>query len=564
MVQKITMTLTGLLICSLSFAETTSTFYGIGANRNGNYNVSIGVSAGIQDGLPESNVAIGYTANFHSLGDSRISIGNSAGNFGDGDSVISIGKYAGNHTSGDRMVLIGDYEFTNMVDSSGVTSINGGQIYINRSRDEFAINPDFGQQNISNAPLYYVDGTLYVNSGLKVLDPNSSSVLTPTYVDAKSSVAKEQVRASTEKFDLYMAPYGDDAYDGTMFAPKATFEGCIEALGTNGGVVCVFPGQYAPIKARASATNHDIGYSNRMYSPTGNCYFVAIGGNKRTSVIGIYENEDGYGDGLSHTMAFSKGNQIFEGFTFSKIGCYRNGQSTPAYMLGNTLPAFSCLTLKDCIVEKCSMPVSAGYGVFILCSFKNTRFSDFNLSLYASNTYSTPIFNECRIENSIVENFTIESSVTPYRVRLFEDSTEAICSVFSLPIQTANEISSEKNCKFSFCTFIWDEETPTSYARVRPSTATNCYFCVGDGSLTGGVDNVFAPVSNSYLSADYVPNSIKCPAVRTDGRDDAGWKNSGLSTLKIISERPYLKFENGDICVYSNNTKIATLPVSSN
>ena len=554
------------LMAWITSADSTVTFYGSGANRTGNNNVSIGVSAGIQKPghTPLSNVSIGYTANFNSSGDSRISIGDSAGNFGHGDSVIAIGKNAGYGTEGDKLVLIGDNECTNIVDSSGVTSINGGQIYINRTRDEFAINPDYGKQDISNAPLYYKEGKVYINADLVIDGSHASGSSNEKYVDAKASVAEEQVRIATEKFDLYMAPYGSDSADGTILNPKATFEGCIEALGTNGGVVCVFPGQYAPIKARASATNYDIGYLNRMYSPTGNCYFVAIGGNKRTSVIGIYENENGYGDGLSHTMAFSKGNQIFEGFTFSKIGCYRNGQSTPAYMLGNTLPAFSCLTLKDCIVEKCSMPVSAGYGVFILCSFKNTRFSDFNLSLYASNTYSTPIFNECRIENSIVENFTIESSVTPYRVRLFEDSTEAICSVFSLPIQTANEISSEKNCKFSFCTFIWDEETPTSYARVRPSTATNCYFCVGDGSLTGGVDNVFAPVSNSYLSADYVPNSIKCPAVRTDGRDDAGWKNSGLSTLKIISERPYLKFENGEICVYSNNTKIATLPVSSN
>lgn len=549
--------------CVLVFANAvadmqTCTFLGSGANRKGNYNVSVGISSGTSATSrdPISNVSVGYSANFHGDGESRIAIGSFAGTSGSGDSVVAIGQRTGEASNGDRLVLIGDYEYTNQMRTVGVTSINGKQIYINKTADEFAISVDQDYDSVTNAPLYYKNGVIHINAGLMVDDKASMegdmlNLASPDgiqkYVNAKSSYSDEYVRSANNEFDVYMAPYGNDQNGGSMSFPKATFEGCIEALGAEGGKVGVLPGSYAPVALKEDS------FGFLLYSPTGNCHFVAIGGKSRTSIIGIYENEDGYNDGFSHSMAFASGNTTFEGFTISKIGCYRKSPYSEGY--NGTTPAFSCLTLKDCLVTQCNMPVGFCFGVFNTCYLKDTVITKMSLFPY-STTPDTELFPNCAIVDSVFSDFTIASTNT---FKFFGVDTEAYYSAFDLPKQLDMEVNSGKNTKFQYCTFIWGDDSVTGYRRVSPANANNCYFCVGNGTLSGGASNVFASVSQTYLSDEYIPYSINCPAIRTDGSPDAGWRDSGLSELKSLSLRPYLKIENGSLGVYSNGVKIAEI-----
>ena len=544
-------------------AEITNARLGSGAADTGKKNVAVGCQAGIITGVevgksPDGNVSVGYAANFMSRATPRVAIGDRAGASGVGERVIAIGSMAGSSTQGDRMVLIGDNEYTNKYYSSGVTSINGGQIYINATRNEFAITAEQDAQDITTAPIYYRDGVVHINAkfaidgGQSSADDSGSGSASLSedireYVDSKAFYTNERMLAGSSDFDLYMAPYGKDYNHGSMAYPKATFEGCIEALGAKGGKVCVLPGSYKPVALRPD----DMGFL--LYSPTGNCHFVALGGKSRTAIVGVYDNEDGFNDGYYHNLAFAKGNQTFEGFTITKIGCYRKTASSEGYY--DTSPAFACLTLVNCEVVQCSMPVGFCFGAFNTCYITDTVIRDMSFTCYAT-APGTELFSNCAILDSIVTRIGISGDS---RAKVFGIATGAYYSVFDLPIQTSRDMNSGSNCQFGFCTFIWDEDSGLTNLRVSPEKANNCYFCVGDGTLSGGVSNVFASVSNTCLNADYIPNTISCPAVRIDGAPDAGWRDSGLSELKAMSLRPYLKMEDGGIGVYSNNTKIATI-----
>lgn len=525
-------------IVSLSMADDepwrTCTYFGAGANKIGTNCVSIGVASGIpRAGEPASNVSIGYGAGTDSYGNYRISIGDSAGAQGQGAGIISIGTRAGYKTSGIRSVFIGDQEMTNQHNVISTTSINGKQIYINGETHEFSINPNQDEE-VTDAPLYYKDGRLHINAPLTI-DSDigeegtdlASASWAKQYIDSRIYHTSETKTLARTNFDLYMAPYGNDTAEGNRDAPKLTFEGCIEALGSDGGTVCVYPGVYRPISL---VENED---GSILYAPTGNCRFVAIGGKETTSIIGIYTSTNGYDDGIRHTLAFSKGNQTFEGFTISKIGCYRKNKDTEGYI--SSAPALSCVTLKDCDIIDCKMRVSGCYGAFNTCYLDGVNISCITIDCY-SNWYVDPeVFLNCAIINSSVTDCVFTNY--DYSI-LFGTATECYYSAFSLPKEINNEDGNMANCKFEHCTFIWDtDNNVNALGRVSPLNAINCYFCVGTGAYSGGTSNVFSSVTNTYLSANLVPNNIDCPAVRGRNVRDAGWKDSGLGTLKELYQR---------------------------
>lgn len=512
-----------------------NTYFGPGANKDGQRNVSIGVESGSSSSSyssPESWVSVGYNAGLLGWGDSRISIGDSAGYNGRGGHVISIGQRAGENTSGTRSVYIGDYEHTNVTkNSSGVTSINGRQIYINGSTREFAISPA-QDAPLTNAPLYFKDECLHLNARI-VIDSaagDSGRAITSgewarRYIDSCLARAQDDMVIQMGAFDIFMAPYGDDKDSGSKDNPKATFEGCMDALGSAGGRVGVFPGQYCPITL---VGNED---GSMLYNPTGTFHFVAIGGKERTSIVGRYTNSQGYDDGLTHTLAFAHGNQTFEGFTISKIGSYKKTRTSDGTYLGSA-PAFSCLTLKNCDIIDCSMQVGYCYGAFNTCYLENTSISHMVFDGY-STSGDTEMFINCAFVNSKMTDCVFSNC--NYSV-CFGTATECYYSAFSLPKQTNNEHAHGYNNKFEYCTFVWDMDGNEMF-RVAPTNAVNCYFCVGNGSYSGGVSNVFTSVSDTKLSKDLVPNSIDCLAVRANGVRDAGWRDSGLGALKEVYQR---------------------------
>ena len=153
----------------------------------------------------------------------------------------------------------------------------------------------------------------------------------------------------------------------------------------------------------------------------------------------------------------------------------------------------------------------------------------------------------------------------------FFEKSVAERSLFILPpVTTKNGSSPEKDGNkeyFHNCTFIWSVDAGDAGAiRVNPSRANNCYFCVGEnwGSFTdiyASSGNVCAPSwTNNYLNAEYISASIESPAVRTDGRKDAGWKDSGLALEKSMKARADIRIENGNLVVYQGGAIVGRIP----
>ena len=67
-------------------------------------------------------------------------------------------------------------------------------------------------------------------------------------------------------------------------------------------------------------------------------------------------------------------------------------------------------------------------------------------------------------------------------------------------------------------------------------------------------------VSNANLTADFVAADASCPSVRSDGKPDYGYRNSGFGPTATFAQRlgAYLVFEGGELCVYTNGVKAGT------
>ena len=526
-----TKTLTSVIFAALigvaSAADVvTSISFGTGAKKDGNHNISLGVGAGkraLKNGVAtDDNVSVGFIADTNGVGNAR----------------VCIGTASGGSSNGDRMVLIGAYEHTNQTEyAEGVTSINGKQVYFNKSTGEMALSLDQDWTSLTNALIYYKDGTVHINAALAVdgqdggiaaaMPMLSTAEGVKAYVDSRTFYSDESVTLASGGFDLYMAPYGNDGNDGSFLMPMATFEGCIARLASsNGGTVCVLPGNYAPVPLQEYG-----GSESMLYSPQASCTFVALCGNKRTTVTGVYSNTDGYNDGLRHTMAFANRNTKFVGFTFLKINGYRQSADADGYL--GTAPAFSCVTLEDCVVSQCDVQFGFCFAAFNTCLFQDSVIDQCSFTGY-SQMPKSEVFCNCVLQDSLMKNISVAFTNT---ASFFGTQTDAYFSCFDLPSVNANEITNDVTCAFSHCTFIWDAQSAQEGIRVSPANAENCYFCVGQNTLaSGGISNQFSSVSSTKLDKSYIPASISCPAVYADMAVlDAGWKDSGLSELKALA-----------------------------
>lgn len=346
------------------------------------------------------------------------------------------------------------------------------------------------------------------------------------YTDSSGFRTKES-KMLEYTFDLYLAPYGNDMYDGrSSDFPKRTIAGCYAAATTN-ATVCVFPGDYETISNEKTT-------SGSLFYPSYNLTFVAVGGKDRTSITGKYTSDGIAQNGYLHTLAFNNGPQRFIGFTIRRLSGWSRSESQPGS--GSNSPCMSCVVLEDCTVEDCDVRFWLSYGAFNTCAFADTTFR--NIALHNHGSGNPPgVFIQCEFENCRIEVGELENHMANVNSIYFFEYCEARSSLFALPpVISSEKGNGARKSTFEDCTFVWDYD-PANKARVSPSYCTNCYFCVGTSySAAGGSDNVFAPSwQNTMLDGDYVPSTIECPAVRTGWQNDAGWRQSGLGELKSVA-----------------------------
>lgn len=343
------------------------------------------------------------------------------------------------------------------------------------------------------------------------------------YTDSSGFRTKES-KMLEYTFDLYLAPYGNDMYDGrSSDFPKRTIAGCYAAATTN-ATVCVFPGDYETISNEKTT-------SGSLFYPSYNLTFVAVGGKDRTSITGKYTSDGIAQNGYYHTLAFNNGPQRFIGFTIRRLSGWSKSESQAAS--SNNSPCMSCVVLEDCTVEDCDVCFWLSYGAFNTCAFADTVFRNISLDNYGTGNPPN-VFIQCEFENCRVEVDSLENHIDNRHIRFF-NTCEARSSLYSLPPVLDTEYAS-RSCTFWDCTFVWDYN-PAYRQRVTPGSCSNCYFCVGTSySSEDGECNVFASSwTNTLLNEDFVPRSIECPAVRTGGQMDAGWRQSGLGELKNVA-----------------------------
>ena len=346
------------------------------------------------------------------------------------------------------------------------------------------------------------------------------------YTDSSGFRTKES-KMLEYTFDLYLAPYGNDMYDGrSSDFPKRTIAGCYAAATTN-ATVCVFPGDYETISNEKTT-------SGSLFYPSYNLTFVAVGGKDRTSITGKYTSDGIAQNGYLHTLAFNNGPQRFIGFTIRRLSGWSRSESQPGS--GSNSPCMSCVVLEDCTVEDCDVRFWLSYGAFNTCAFADTTFR--NIALHNHGSGNPPgVFIQCEFENCRIEVGELENHMANVNSIYFFEYCEARSSLFALPpVISSEKGNGARKSTFEDCTFVWDYN-PANKARVWPSFYTNCYFCVGTSySQAGGEGNVFASSwQNTMLDGDYVPSTIECPAVRTGWQNDAGWRQSGLGELKSVA-----------------------------
>lgn len=555
-----------IAVTSAIATEVTSISFGSGASRAGNRNAAFGVGAGNGSSSGSSDtVNLGYNAGAGGSGVSRVCIGSYAGATNTENGVIAIGANAGINSSLANAVLIGANENCVWDDSgpspclvpdiysgNGIVSINGKQLYINQSNDEFAICPTRNWESITNAPLYYKNGVIYLNGAIQYKNTTAvysngmeitSFPVMKQYVDSNLQDPAVIRALESSEYDLFMAPYGNDNYPGTAVAPKASFEGCLAALNSankkTGAKIGVLPGFYTPI------TNPSSGTDDYLYTPEGGVCadFIAIAGKDRTIIRGLYTNTNGFNDGFIHSMAFASGHQKFKGFSFVNISGFAGEESPSEGYLTAYAPAFSKVTLDDCHIL-CSKPIhySATYSAFNDCIITNSIIEDAYLVCDAGNGNSA-VFSNCDIVDSLIRVKNWASSGALY-MHFFGNNVTASASAFDLPVQTtALTLSDPTGCSYINCTFRrlasgnaeFDEDR---LAGLFPQTqASNCYFCVANASVaTDQRDNVITSYADAYLNENLVPNSVQCPAVRSVFQRDAGWKDSGLGLAKSLMD----------------------------
>ena len=463
------------------------------------------------------------------------------------DGNIAIGEFAMlGATQCSDSVAIGLAELAGAEHEHGATSINGRQLYISRGFDAFCLNPAQADR-IQKTPLWYLGGDLHLNARSVRTRHGDLAPLARIFAD------------DLRGYDLYLSEDGNDRNDGRSPAtPKQTIWGCYLAATNDGERVAVLPGTYHTPSTYLNTNN--VVKTTRAYwflLPEHTLQFKAIAGNRHTFITGDgfkYIEHYNSSDPLTTTetntssLAFFNGMHVFDGFTVSKLAATVPSVDLSSGVSMTTAPIASAIIFRNCVLTDIDSAYNLNWSAFNTVRFEDTVIT--NCSFFAiQSSKPTTLFGGCEFANArvFIDDFAATNRWGNSKAMTFS-SCEADNSLFSLwPFDPSVErtcyygTNSQRNMMRT-STFIWDGFQSVT-GRVNVANSTNCYFAVGTGiePLTNGLNNAFAAAwTNTLLDADYVPASLDCPAVHSDGSPDSGWKQSNLGwqkTAKKLAER---------------------------
>lgn len=532
-------------------------------------NGAFGDNAGRSISWANNNLFIGSSAGFaFHEGSGNIAIGRGA--------LRSVGYVNGTVAIGENELMGADY-------NSDTTSINGMQLWISEPANAFSICPK-KNDDFTNSVIYYVNGKLHLNA--------EEIVSNGGIIGGGSSFP-------VDGYDFYVSVNGYDTNSGTDWRhPKRTVEAvwrdAAQVADRTNFTCAVFAGTHYVSEAHTEQQTrlHGVYGYNDLYPKR--VRFVAVEGSERTVLSADADNldrEDSAFINLSISLRDtyngvkpdpdrgpSSGGtsgqyvwrvQTFEGFQVVNFGSCQGLNGGGSSM--NVAPCFCGIDFIDCDIHDNFLWQSGTYGAVALCSFENCRIHD-NILYHSggSGTSKTYCYWNCSFKDTFLEEYGLSRpSGWDGIYSLFRYSVKAERSAFRFLSDDAH-LSFIPSAQSGRClvdsTFHFGSSNCniTASANIQTNNSVGCYFAMGDGRHASGsvweaTGNVAAPWTNAVLTAGMVAADVTCPAVRSDGRNDAGWKDSGLSARKMILGRADLRLENGEIAVYQNGVKIGVV-----
>lgn len=486
---------------------------------------------------------------------------------------IAIGSGALRYASkSSGTVAIGEDELANESFADDTTSINERQLWISKPLDAFCLNPG-KESHITNTPLYYVDGTLFLN-------PRRFSV----------SGGRGNPPGS---YDLYLATDGDDAWDGGSYMrPKRTLDGVWRAanLRTDAtNLTCaVFPGTYYLEGTNNTVWAYDRGKAQRVNRRV---RFIALDGPKNTCISAPEDNfsRDGRFVSLAvsafDTFYGSKADPDFlgEGGTL-KAGIYRR-QTLEGFTVrgfagtydptggrfNDTAPTFAGFDFRNCVITG-NRFTHTGWGkaAVLACRFYDCTISG-NVFYHTGGTKACKLFNSCSFERTRMTDNAIDLQASSGELQLWYQSaafTNAFISMIVPPGTPAVKAFVNPAMATADCTTLLLATTngTGSFSFSLGTNATNSvYVFDAPPAQAEGVDCVSMSADAFRATHDQstgIASSIDSPAVRTDGRGDAGCGDSGLAARKAVSVRADIRLVDGSLVLYRDGSPVGTLSVN--
>lgn len=450
----------------------------------------------------------------------------------------------------------------------GFSSYTGAQYY-NRTRNvhmTISHGYDISDEICTYFNIEVDDGSMMMDGYLSFYNPiegkesrtASNAVDSRISRDTPASTAFVESRKVDGEYDLYLAPWGDDRNDGsTPLTPVRTLTRCYE-VATNDAYVCVFAGTYEPPTVTNSTKIDNHRYS--MCCVDRALTFKSIEGKDRTFLVGgekgsCYNDNNVARGEWNKGLAFYYGYQTFIGFTVREM--------RPFYGLGGTTdcaPPFCCVRLVDCTIYGTDRLESGidpwCFGHMTNCAFINCEFIDFKILCNNYGGYINDVINYCYFENVAFRN--LKFLVTKgYSWDAFGYENELYNTLIQLAPDTAlpNKGSRSSSTNDS-CTIVVSTSEMANRI-LRPMRSSNVAYVVNDGTEGVSGANIYVPMS--AIGQDGLASGIDSPLVRTDGRKDWGWKDSGLALRKIVLRDVRLSFENGVVTAFTNGVPIGTV-----
>lgn len=329
-----------------------------GYKSSGNYNVAVGNSS-FRSAKGDNNVALG-----------AISMGCATGCV----NSVMVGPWAGYGAQGlSGCVGIGEGSFLMSGAATNRTTVNGqfvaqgdtGRFWITPSKDETLAN--------GCPPIYYDNGTLYLNARRIVTRDDCVRVSSPLNTNDWSTAGAESI---------FVSPYGNDLYPGSSpYFPKRTFASAWDALTNDTATIYLLPGKYDLPTALTGTSETATGHVATV---------VGVGGRDSVTV-------DCGGANLIGSATASAW-QVFRGCSFVNA-------AVPSAGMGQGLrAAYQYAIFFDCAFSG-QLDVRNSYWGFCCCGFDGCTFSH-TVAYLTSNTpdhaYGT-IFNYCDAFDSVIE-----------------------------------------------------------------------------------------------------------------------------------------------------------------